>query len=258
MRAQYILTIVLLVFYALLTGGQPSVVRATIMATIFLSSFLVERELDVLNSLAGAALIILLCNPLNLFDVGFQLSFVSVWAIILFYGLFLNLLFKRIPILQRKPWRYFAQSLAVSLSAWLGVAGLIAYYFNIITPITILANLFIIPISSLLIALGLGLLWMGFFLPSWGFVFALCIKVLINLMIACVFVFSQIPFAYFCLESVSLTQVIIYYMSISILGFLLRLKRFWKTNGALTSNGMDRFHVFKINDIASSGSCVIM
>ena len=83
-RWHYILTILLLIAYAVLTGGQPPVVRATIMAAVFLAGFILEREPESINTLACAALLILFVNPVNLFDVGFQLSFVSVLAIIVF------------------------------------------------------------------------------------------------------------------------------------------------------------------------------
>ena len=84
-RGHYILTILILIVYAVLTGGQPPVVRATIMAVVFLAGFILEREPESINTLSCAALFILLVNPVNLFDVGFQLSFVSVLAIIVFY-----------------------------------------------------------------------------------------------------------------------------------------------------------------------------
>ena len=73
----------LLVCYAFFTGGRPSVVRATIMMIVFLTSFIVEKERDILNTLFLAAMILLIYNPLNLFDIGFQLSFVCVLSIIL-------------------------------------------------------------------------------------------------------------------------------------------------------------------------------
>ena len=92
---QYILNMLFLIFYAFLTGGQPPVVRATIMAVVFLASFLMERESEPVNTLSLAALILLFMNPLNLFDVGFQLSFISVLSIILFYAFILVFFTKR-------------------------------------------------------------------------------------------------------------------------------------------------------------------
>jgi ComEC/Rec2-related protein len=249
-RVKYLCTIVLLIFYAFLTGGQPPVVRATIMAVVFLTSFLLEREQEPLNTLALSAFLILLMNPLNLFDVGFQLSFISVLTILLFYPIFLEFLSK--PFSEMKPvsegqkrpgkpqgievirnWlmKYFLQSLALSLSAYLGVVGLIAYYFRLITPIVIIANLVIVPLASLLIFLGMGLLFTGLLCPFLAFAFANCSSALLNLMVASVVCFAQIPGAYIELRTFPAWGVVLYYTLVS-LGTLVMyyLKRITKGN----------------------------
>lgn len=89
-RGQLGIVIFLLISYAFLTGGRPSVIRATIMTVVFLASLIVEKEFDAFNTLCLAAAIILVINPLNLFDVGFQLSFTCVLSII-----YLNFLMKK-------------------------------------------------------------------------------------------------------------------------------------------------------------------
>lgn len=210
-RNQYLATIFLLIAYSFLVGGQPAVVRATIMAVVFLLSFLVERETDTTNSLAFAALIILMDNPLNFFDIGFQLSFISVLSIIQFYPRIFQWLSKCPFDINRQPILFVAQSLSVSLAAEFGIAALIAYYFNIITPVTILANLIIIPLMSAIVALGLGLLLAGLIWPGCAFVFVACIKLVLNITVGMIYLFSQLPGAYFYVQSVSFWQVFIYY-----------------------------------------------
>lgn len=233
--AQYILTMVLLVLYAFLTGGQPPVVRATIMTVVFLASFILERESEPINTLSAAALILLIMNPLNLFDVGFQLSFISVLSIILFYAGFMGLFYKWLPGLkeeleeghksQRKDSlsrirlnviKFFLQSMAVSLAAYLGVAALVAYYFRLITPVVIVANLAVVPLASLIIFLGMGLLAAGLLFPFAAFAFANCIVALLNLMVAGVFFFAHVPCAYFYTQGITLWHIIGYYAVLSI------------------------------------------
>jgi len=218
-----LLTIIILAFYALLTGARPSVVRATVMATIFLSSMLVEREVDLINSLCLAALLILTFNPLNLFDVGFQLSFVSVLSIISFYPLMENLLIGKrdMPRFVKR----ILQALSVSLAAWLGVAGLIAYYFQIVTPITILANLFVIPCISVVVALALGLLMVAAVLPFAAFAFAACLKVSLNIMVAGIFLFSHVPGASFTISFMNAIAVGIYYLFVFMIFLVLERKQ---------------------------------
>jgi competence protein ComEC len=229
-QAQYVLAMVLLIFYAFLTGGQPPVVRATIMAVVFLASFLLEREQESVNTLSIAASILLWMNPLNLFDVGFQLSFISVLFIILFYPKLMDVFYKSLPGVQEKTVegngpcgesetsgiklkavRYLLQSTAISLSAYLGVAALVIYYFQLITPVVIVANLVIVPLASLIIFLGMGLLMTGMLFPFMAFTFAGCISLLMNFMVITVAFFVRMPFAYFHIKNITVWHVISYY-----------------------------------------------
>ena len=210
-KGQYLLTIFLLVFYSFLTGGRASVVRATIMGVVFLTSFIVEREGDSLNTLGLAGLLILLMNPLNVFDVGFQLSFVSVFAIISLYPILMNAAKKLFPELKSGIFWYVMQSLSVSLSAYIGVAGFIAYYFQIITPIAVFANLIVVPLIAVTIALGIGLLTAGLTFALLTPVFSICIKVVLNIMAAFIFLCVKVPGAYFRLDDVPLRAVVLYY-----------------------------------------------
>ena len=213
-KNQYLVTIAFLIFYAFLVGGQPSVVRATIMGVVFLLSFLVEREIDPVNTLAFSALVILMVNPLNLYDIGFQLSFISVLAIIKFYSPILRWISKAPFDMKRQPFLFVAQSLSVSLAAECGIAVLIAYYFNIVTPVTVAANLFIIPLMSVIVALGMGLLAAGLLWPGGVFVFAACIKLILNVTVGIIYLLSQCPGAYFYIPQIPLWPVLVYYGSL--------------------------------------------
>ncbi len=214
-KSQIILTIALLIFYSFLTGAKPPVVRATIMATVFLLSFLMQREIDAVNSLSLAAFLILLVNPLNIFDVGFQLSFVSVLAIIQGYPVLMNFL---APFEKRllKPLSWILKSFLVSLTAWGGVLGLIAYYFQVITPITLLANLIVVPLSSVLVVLGLGFMLVSTTIPFLTFAFVACLRFILNGMVWVIYWFAQIPWSHFYMKDVSIWYVMTYYIIVSL------------------------------------------
>ncbi|MFA5260253.1 MAG: ComEC/Rec2 family competence protein [Candidatus Omnitrophota bacterium] len=240
-RGQYLLTIALLISYAFLTGGQPSVVRATITAVVFLMSFLFEREQEPMNTLALSALIILLMNPLNVFDVGFQLSFMSVMAIYFFYSIVLQVLYKPFPGLKSssaekkrpggaaaiKVWvvKYLLQSLALSLAVYLVVGPLIVYYFRLMTPIVIFANLVVVPLASFMIFLGMGLLLVGVIFPFVAFAFANGIMVLLNLMVASVALLARIPGAYVEIKGVPFWAVVLYYTLMALIFFAVRFMK---------------------------------
>ena len=234
-RWHYILTILILIVYAVLTGGQPPVVRATIMAVVFLAGFILEREPESVNTLACAALFILLVNPVNLFDVGFQLSFVSVLAIIVFYPKCVSVFAKfgdktssksKAVAAGMSVLRYIGQSFVLSFCAYGGVAVMVAYYFEFVTPVAILANLAVIPLASLIVILGIGLLLTGLALPGVTFLFADCIRVLLALMVKIVFWCVQIPGAYFRVASFPAWVMMVYYLFILGIFWLLRRKTY--------------------------------
>ena len=154
----YGLTVIFLIFFAILALSRPSVVRAVVMAAIFLVGMLLGKKVDVYNSLGAAALFILIRNPKDISNVGFQLSFVAVVSILFFTPKFMRIVKEGTNFYIK---RFLYTPLAVSISAWLATAPLIWYYFKITTPIAIIANLFIIPSLFVLLIGGLGFLLLG-------------------------------------------------------------------------------------------------
>lgn len=227
-------TIVIVLAYACLTGGSPSVVRSAIMFCILLASFILEKDSDSFNTLALTALIILLYQPAALFDIGFQLSFVCV-ATILFFLPFLK--YAKRPVRNKQTdtgvfylfidtvYGFVAESLIISTAVWFVVAGFIVYYFGIVTPVTILANIFIVPIMCAANILGMGLIFAAFVWPYMAECFAACITFLLNITVALTFIFSKIPYAYFYCKNINIWPVIIYYVFILfILAYFQRVK----------------------------------
>lgn len=160
----------LLILYVWATGARPGAVRALIMAGVWQMGRMLLRPAEGLNNLAVAALILLVCNPRELFDGGFQLSF-TVVAAILILGPRLQQRFARWwlpdPLVPRqllprwrtaleKPRVWFLQLLSCSVAAWLGVAPLLATYFHLFSPVTIVANLLVIPLMMIITALGMA------------------------------------------------------------------------------------------------------
>ncbi len=144
-----------ILFYMLVTGSSPSVVRATIMALLVLGATMAERRTDVYNALAAAAVVLLLWNPLTLFDVGFQLSFAAVWSLVYFYPI-LESVVRKIPerFEEIKAMDAGLKLFAVSLAAQIGTLPFTVYYFNRISIIGIVANLVVVPVSGLNVLVG--------------------------------------------------------------------------------------------------------
>lgn len=204
-------TSLILIGYCLLTGANPSVVRATVMAVLMLWAFLFERQADTLNSLGLSALVILLFDPLSLLDIGFQLSFTGVFSIIYLYP---KIYCHAERWARGRVRTLLLQSLCISIAAWIGVLPLIGYYFQIVTPGSILANIPIIPFVSALFMLGCGLIIAGLLCPAAAFMFAACIKVVLFALMMIVDLFSRLPLGYVYIKEMDVGVIVAYYIVI--------------------------------------------
>lgn len=147
------LTLLALVAFAALTGLAPSVVRATVMAGLVMTSVLVQRRAVPLNSLGVAALLIVAFSPSSVYQVGFQLSFITVAAMLLFSPRFMA----HAP--RGRVWRWLYSTALVSAIATASTLILTAYYFHTITLGGVVANVLVLPFFPvLLLAAALFLL----------------------------------------------------------------------------------------------------
>ncbi len=159
----FLVTAIIAVFaYAYLTGMRPSALRAAVMVSLVLAALILDRERDLPIAVSFAALLTLFLNPLLLFTVGFQLSYVATLSI--FYAsspLEQSLKASRCPTFLRTL-------LAVTLAAQLGVLPLSVYYFQHLPLGGIFFNLLLLPLMALLVGLGLtgAMLGLVFTLPG--------------------------------------------------------------------------------------------
>jgi len=185
-RSSYGLLIVLLVLYALLVEGRASVVRAVVMTIAFLLGKLFWKDTHLLNTIGAGALAILLFNPFQLFDPGFQLTFAATLAIILFYP-------KVIALLPALPFRV-SEVFAMSLTAQAGVFPLIAGMFNRIIFSGLLLNLLGIPLVAVIMAAGYLFLPLAFLGPAIARPLAAAIAFLIRLFMGSTHLLDGVPF----------------------------------------------------------------
>jgi competence protein ComEC len=165
------------------------------MASVFLVGMLIGRRVDVYNSLGIAALFILIRNPKELFNVGFQLSFLAVLSILFFAPKFTKLISKNTNFYVNK---FLYTPFLVSVSAWLGTCIPILYYFKIITPIAIISNIFVVPLVFVLLIGGMGFLLLGW-VPFIGPFLAGFNAILANLMFSLTDFFASFRFGHWYL-----------------------------------------------------------
>ena len=158
-------TALLLLGYAALCNFSPSVIRASLMACLLLLSKCLFQKYDLLNSLSTAWLLILLFQPLFLFDAGFLMSFSTILGI----GLLSGGLQRALRFLPG----FLRSGVAVSVSAQIGITPVMLIYFRSLPIWSVFANLLAIPLVTvcylaLMIALLLTLIlpWLGFLLAA--------------------------------------------------------------------------------------------
>lgn len=196
-RLRILITIPLLVAYCLVTGASSPVVRATVMAAVFLAGYLLKREPDIYNSSAAAVLFILMLSPEKLFDLGFQLSFLSVLSIVWLYPKLKSCL--RLDSLKIRPLKYLISGALVSFSAWLGTMFPIAYNFKIFSPVAVLANVLIVPLAGLITFCGFTLAAFHYICPGLNRLFAYTIELLVLILLQVNAFLISLPFASFYL-----------------------------------------------------------
>ena len=169
-------------FYAWLTGMTPSVVRAVLMVTIFEVGRMAYRQAISLNTIAAAAVLILLVKPTDLWSASFQLSFTATAAIVLFA--------KHMELyLRRKEWLgtwkgrlfdWIAGTIIISIAAQLGTLPLTMYYFGQMSNYFLLTNLIVLPLATFLVPFGLlsialGGSWLGLIVSkaTWALAWAM-------------------------------------------------------------------------------------
>jgi len=147
--------------YTALVGFTPSIMRAALMATIYELSSIIERECSSLNTLSISAFIITIVQPESLFELGFQLSFTSLLAIIFIHPMIVKLNPSKNIIVK-----YLWNTISMSLACQIGTSIITIYNFRFVPTYFLITNLIAIPISGLILylaAVHLFALWIGLF-----------------------------------------------------------------------------------------------
>lgn len=169
-RVEPLLVAASVLVYLVLIPAQAPIVRAGVMTLGLLLSESAGRRYDRLNTLALVLAAIVIWRPMELWDIGCQLSFLSVAALIVFARPLRERLFgERRNRDELAPFgvclEWFKDALAASIAAWLFTAPLVAYHLGVVSPLAPLATLVTLPLGILVIGLGYAAVVMGLLLP---------------------------------------------------------------------------------------------
>lgn len=207
-KSRFIKNVILLLavwLYANITGLAPSVTRSATMFSFVIVSKFLKRKTNVFHSLFASLFILLSINPILLFEMGFQLSYLAVFSIVLFQTKITKLYKPKYKVMN-----YFWELSAVSLVAQFASAPIVTYYFGQFPNYFLLTNMFIIPISFVMTVTGVATLAFSFSdIISKGFGFLLNIE--LKIMNTVVFYVEKLPGALTTNISINYMQVLVLY-----------------------------------------------
>ncbi len=195
--------------YAFLVGMMPSVVRAALMLSIMTFVGLSGRAPLSLNVLSFAAIVMLLVKPLNIYDVGFQLSFLAVAFIVSFHK-HVNPL---VPVdyqQRHRLVRWLWQLALVSFLAQMGTMPIVAYYFGNIPLLALISNFVVIPCTTVILYLSVALVLFGF-VPLLGQAIGFMLSFVVSAQNGFLAMLSALPYASIQDVDINMMQVVVSY-----------------------------------------------
>ena len=205
--------------FAILTGGAPSVIRSAIMFSLFLIGKTNNQKSSFYNILAGTALIMLLFNPLYLFQIGFQFSFLAIWSIIFFYPYVSKLIEPK-----NKLGNYIWDLTSVSIAAQILVGPLSIYYFNKFPSIFIISGIIAIPAAFLIMINGMALIIAEFIIGCSLFTsfIASLLNLLLKFFYESIFFLHELPYS--LIEGIHIENIMLITIYLSLISIMLFIK----------------------------------
>lgn len=204
-KTSNIIVIGILVVFVYITGVQPSVLRAVLMAIVILIGQILRREADVYTTISFSAMLLLLSSPSMLYNIGFQLSYVATLSLVLFYK---NI--KEAIKLKYLP-ELISDVLAATLAAQVGVLPITVLYFNNVSIISVVTNVLVIPVVELITILGSIMAVVGQLNIFLSQILGYFNSPLLTFVLFVTKTASNVPFAVLRVTTPSLLLVFIYY-----------------------------------------------
>lgn len=223
-RISIIIGMLLVVVYAMMTGLGSPIVRATLMIEAILFGKLLDRQADTIALLAFVGFLMLLVNPNQLNEIGFQLSFTVTFGILLLAPVF-NEKFKG------KISNFIASSIFIPVIAQLWVFPIQMFYFNTFCTYSIFANILILPFVTIISFLGFISSILCLITPIATFICKISDFILnpvITLMIKMASLFANAPHSLLLAPKPSFLQIILYYSLLLLINFIIIKKYFNK------------------------------
>ncbi|MDD5570489.1 MAG: ComEC/Rec2 family competence protein [Bacteroidales bacterium] len=205
--------------YAFITGLSPAVLRAAAMLSFVIIGKSLNRDVNIYNTIAASAFLLLIINPFNLADVGFQLSYLAVAGIV-FIEPYINNVF----VFKNKIADIIWKMISVSIAAQIATFPLGMFYFHQFPNYFLISNLIVIPISTVVIYLAIAVIVLSPF-QIISFFLAKAMAFLTFIMNSVIFYIEHLPFSKFYGIYLSLPETLILFLTVSFILAFIILKR---------------------------------
>lgn len=224
----YMVALPLIWFYVVMAGASPSAIRAAIMFSILAVGILLSKNNNSFNHLMATAFILLCAQPMWLYALGFQLSFIAVLSIIIFYKPIYQWILPGCSPKMHKwlRWIYYQlfQTIAASLAAEILVAPLVVYYFHNFPVMFLMANVLAFFFMFIVLLLGMAIIVVGYWSAPAGILAALSIWLVscFNTVLKWLRVFDPLSFH---LLRLSIPELLMVYLMVCGIALLLLLQQ---------------------------------
>jgi competence protein ComEC len=226
--------IVMIALFLLVVPPRAPTMRAAIICFVYCASSFFNRYPNPINTLSLAAIILLLLSPMQLFEPGWQLSFVTVLGLLLFcehIHFFLNekiadiFLRKKVTktgsffSIVKKPGPYLLRLFSTGLTAWISGAGILLYHFYTINPLTFIWTVLVFPLVAAILMLGFLKMILFYLLPTLSIFLGFIVTLLSDVLIWIVKIISEPDISQILIGHVSSPFIIFYYSVILFTAF---------------------------------------
>ncbi|WP_353096101.1 DNA internalization-related competence protein ComEC/Rec2 [Tissierella praeacuta] len=216
-RLNIIITLSIIWFYGYLIGFPPSLLRANIMFSIVFYGESLRKPYDSINALFFAMFILLIINPMWIFSLGFQLSFMATFSIIYFT-----------PKIQKILYPYnnkLTSTLAGVLGVQIGLLPVQVYYFNKISIISIFSNLIIVPMLSVSLIIGGIMLCLFYVIPILIPLLGNVLDLILSIQFKFADTLYKLPFGTVKYHSPNIYEILLYYILLLIVFKVIKIDR---------------------------------
>lgn len=212
--------IFIVIFYALMTGLGPSVIRATFMLIFILVGKLIDRDAHSISLLSFVALLMLIYNPTYINDVGFQLSFLVTFGLLVMAPI----VFEKVKSLPS----WLSGAIFIPIIAQIWVAPIQMYYFNSFSLYSVFANIASLPFVTIISFGGFISAVLALIKPLANqicFIFDLVLNPVLNILVNISNYFSNLPYSLIQIPQPRVFQIFLYYGIVLLVTLLLKFNK---------------------------------